>query len=68
MRVSLKRLLFYVIVGVLIFDIYIFYQVQNDFDHRKTNSSEFLVLDWTGNEHIFKEKDLIKCKDFSFDF
>ncbi|CAF4813802.1 unnamed protein product, partial [Rotaria sp. Silwood1] len=28
------------------------------------NSSQFLVLDWTGHQHIFREQDPIKC-DFS---
>ncbi|CAF3733114.1 unnamed protein product [Rotaria socialis] len=28
------------------------------------NSNEFLVLDWTGKQHIFRENDTIKC-DFS---
>ncbi|CAF1140005.1 unnamed protein product [Adineta steineri] len=28
------------------------------------NSNEFLVLDWTGHQHIFREQDPIKC-DFS---
>ncbi len=26
------------------------------------NSNEFLVLDWTGHQHIFREQDPIKCK------
>ena len=26
------------------------------------NGNEFLVLDWTGHQHIFREQDPIKCK------
>jgi predicted SAM-dependent methyltransferase len=26
------------------------------------NSNEFLILDWTGHQHIFREQDPIKCK------
>ena len=26
------------------------------------NNSEFLVLDWTADRHIFQEENLIKCK------
>jgi hypothetical protein len=26
------------------------------------NHNEFLVLDWTANQHIFKEQDPIQCK------
>jgi CRISPR/Cas system-associated endonuclease/helicase Cas3 len=25
------------------------------------NTNEFLVLDWTGHQHIFREQDPIKC-------
>lgn len=64
MRVSLKRLSFYIIIGGLIINIYIFYQFQDDFDDQEVNTNEFLVLDWTGNQHIFKEKRSIKCKIF----
>jgi hypothetical protein len=28
----------------------------------KNKNNEFLVLDWTGNQHIFKEQDTIQCK------
>jgi hypothetical protein len=30
--------------------------------HNLKNSNEFLVLDWTGHQHIFREQDPIKCK------
>ncbi len=28
----------------------------------KVEQNEFWVLDWTGNQHIFREEDPIKCK------
>ena len=68
MRVSLRRLSFCIIAGVLIINIYIGYQFQNDFDLPEVNATEFLVLDWTGKAHIFQEKDSIQCKIFLLDF
>ena len=71
MRISLKRLSIYSILCGLIFNVYLFYRLHDDFgylqlngydfEHRQLNSSDFLVLDWTGKQHIFKEKDPIKC-------
>ncbi len=99
MRTSLKCLVFYLIVGVIIFNLYflgqLYFQHQNSqeneqqqhihlhhhpkdfFDSVKKqdelvdkslynannlkNTNEFLVLDWTGHQHIFREQDPIKC-------
>jgi hypothetical protein len=33
---------------------------------KKKNNNEFLVLDWTANQHIFQEKDPIECKLYLF--
>lgn len=33
----------------------------NETDHRRL-PTEFLVLDWTGNQHIFREPDTIPCE------
>ena len=96
MRPSLKSLLFYMIAGVILLNLYflvqLYYQNQSSeeneqhhqrqsseffSEHRKRdrsidkppekvyplkNSNEFLVLDWTGHQHIFREQDPIKCK------
>ncbi|CAF2134053.1 unnamed protein product [Rotaria magnacalcarata] len=97
MRTSLKCLIFYLIVGVILLNVYILGQLyfshdnthqhqnqhkySNDFfpviekgdalvnqplskANNLKNSNEFLVLDWTGHQHIFREQDPIKC-DFS---
>ncbi|CAF2605706.1 unnamed protein product [Rotaria sp. Silwood2] len=100
MRTSLKCLVFYLIVGVILLNLYFIGQLyfhyennqenkqhQNLHQHSKDffpfidkqgelvnqlsykmndlkNNSEFLVLDWTGHQHIFREQDPIKC-DFS---
>lgn len=98
MRTSLKCLVFYLIVGVILLNLYFLgqlyfhnennqenvqhqnkHQHSNDFlplvpkqdelvnqaSHKINslkNSKEFLVLDWTGHQHIFREQDPIKCK------
>lgn len=100
MRTSLKCLVFYLIVGVILLNLYFLGQLyiqhqdnqeneqhphQRQHQHTKEfidgnkkqdelvdkssfntynlkNSNEFLVLDWTGHQHIFREQDPIKCK------
>jgi hypothetical protein len=99
MRTSLKCLLFYLIVGVILLNLYFLGQLyfqnqtnqENEHQHHQhhhglnelfnginkqdelvdkssknannlKNSNEFLVLDWTGHQHIFREQDPIKCK------
>jgi len=37
-------------------------QQENEGIFEKKYDNEFVVLDWTGNQHIFKEQDPIKCK------
>ncbi|UJR27602.1 hypothetical protein I4U23_008883 [Adineta vaga] len=102
MRTSLKCLVFYLIVGVIVLNLYflgqLYLQHQNNLEdepsqhqhqhqrqHRHDNyenipkqnnlvvdkpsfnlktTNEFLILDWTGHQHIFREQDPIKC-DFS---
>lgn len=105
MRTSLKCLVFYLIIGVIVLNLYflgqLYFQHQNntendqhqqqqqhqheDHHHHQPNphdifheihhqkeesnknpftpkdSNEFLVLDWTGHQHIFREQDPIKC-------
>ena len=99
MRTSLKCLVFYLIVGVILLNLYflgqLYFQHQNNQENEqhqhhhqhgneifngierrdelvdkpiynlKTNN-EFLVLDWTGHQHIFREQDPIKCKSIFF--
>jgi hypothetical protein len=94
MRTSLKCLVFYLIVGVILLNLYFLGQLyfqyptsqeteQHQHQHQHPNeietrddlvdkpvynlktSNEFLVLDWTGHQHIFREQDPIKCK-FTF--
>lgn len=98
MRTSLKCLVFYLIGGVILLNLFLVGQIY--FHHEDTqkiktnedqnqnlndflpviekhdslvnrpstklnnlkNSNEFLVLDWTGQQHIFREQDPIKCK------
>ena len=102
MRTSLKCLVFYLIVGVIVLNLYflgqLYFQHQNNQENEQhqpqpqhqhqhshdlftvikkpdeliaipllnmnnlKNSNEFLVLDWTGHQHIFREEDPIKCK------
>jgi hypothetical protein len=94
MRTSLKCLVFYLIVGVILLNLYflgqLYFQHQNTQENEQhqhqhqhshdlftvikkedevidkpsylKNSNEFLVLDWTGHQHIFREQDPIKCK------
>jgi hypothetical protein len=75
MRKLFRRFLFYFFIAIILFDIYILYQVlveteysnnnfnqENKENFKQKNDNEFLVLDWTGNQHIFKEQDPIKCK------
>lgn len=110
MRTSLKCLVFYLIIGVILLNLYflgqLYFQHQSNTEteqqqqqqqhqhedhhhhqpnphdilheihHRKEepvekpsnnafslkNNNEFLVLDWTGHQHIFREKDPIQCK------
>lgn len=112
MRTSLKCLVFYLIIGVILLNLYflgqLYFQHQTnqeteqqqqqqqqhqhqheDHHHHEPNpndifreinhheepvdkpngnvfslknSNEFLVLDWTGHQHIFREQDPIKCK------
>jgi hypothetical protein len=110
MRTSLKCLVLYLIVGVILLNLYFLVQLylqhqtnqeneqqqqqqgQNEHHHRHhhpnpngffkennkpdesladklsinthnlKNSNEFLILDWTGHQHIFREQDPIKCK------
>lgn len=94
MRTSLKCLVFYLIVGVILLNLYFIgqlyfhyennpesqqHQHQDDFSsinekqdepniqeknimNNQKNSNQFLVLDWTGHQHIFREEDPIKCK------
>ena len=97
MRTSLKSLLFYLIVGVVLLNLYflgeLYFQHQDSPENNKhpqarrpdgffensakhhravdqpsdgqsalKSTHEFLVLDWTGHQHIFREQDPIKCK------
>jgi ABC-type nickel/cobalt efflux system permease component RcnA len=104
MRTSLKCLIFYLIVGVILLNLYFLGQVyfdgqkneeneqhqhqhQHHHHHHHSNefstvinqqdelvdpaafntnnlktTNEFLILDWTGHQHIFQEQDPIKCK------
>ena len=112
MRTSLKCLVFYLIIGVILLNLYflgqLYFQHQttqeteqqqqqqhqhedhhhhqpnpndifreishgegrvdkpNDNTFNLKNSNEFLVLDWTGHQHIFREQDPIKCKYLLF--
>jgi len=97
MRTSLKCLVFYLIVGVILLNLYflgqLYFQHQNNHlnyiddpgeqqeqqsdnvhdklngrrekklkhSNEQNNTNEFLVLDWTGQQHIFREEDPIKC-------
>ena len=109
MRTSLKCLVFYLIIGVILLNLYflgqLYFQHQSNTEndhqqqqqqhqhedhhhhqpnphdifreihHREEerlekpsnnafslkNSNEFLVLDWTGHQHIFREQDPIQC-------
>ena len=101
MRTSLKCLVFYLIVGVILLNLYflgqLYFQHQTSQENEQQqhhhhhhphpkdffkeinqrdevaekpsdntftlkNSNEFLVLDWTGHQHIFREQDPIKCE------
>lgn len=93
MRTSLKCFVFYLILGVILLNLYFLGQlylqnqtnIDNDqqpirvqrkskdfFEEKKDpfippinsdkTKNEFLVLDWTGHQHIFREQDPIKCK------
>jgi len=99
MRTSLKCFVFYLIVGVILLNLYFLGQLylqnqtnvdndqqqiqiqrkSNEFFHKHEhieekskeflvpirsakNKNEFLVLDWTGHQHIFREQDPIQCE------
>lgn len=90
MRTSLKCVVFYLIGGVIILNLYflaqLYFQHQDtleDEQHQQSHlffkdnqvhrprrvqsnrielKNEFIVLDWTGHQHIFREQDPIKCK------
>ena len=90
MRTSLKCIVFYLIGGVIVLNLYFLAQLyfqhqtsledeqhqqshlffKNESPHRPrrvqlnpvTSKNEFIVLDWTGHQHIFREQDPIKCK------
>ena len=85
MRSTIKCLYLYFILGIFLFNLYLFtrffgeqekfngdlfnqqrhFRLFDDVNFVK-NSNEFLILDWTGKQHIFREKDPIKCKFFVY--
>ena len=91
MRTSLKCIVFYLIGGVIVLNLYFLGQLyfqhqtsledeQHQLSHELFNrqqaqrnrrieqtlppKEDFLVLDWTGHQHIFREQDSIKCKQY----
>lgn len=38
------------------------HNASNQLNFYEKKDNEFLVLDWTGRQHIFQEQDPIKCK------
>ena len=96
MRTSLKCCVFYLIIGVILLNLYFLGHVyiqqpgadetkpsdesdnifpkiaqSNHHHHHQVNSivttipkSEFIILDYTGHQHIFRENDPIKCKKY----
>ena len=92
MKTSLKRMIVYLIIGVILLNLYfvseLYFQYENKQDEQKHSNdiysniqknnelvnqptykakhlgsnNEFLILDWTGRQHIFREQDPIKCK------
>lgn len=63
MRRKYKRLFCYTLItGFLLNFVFVCYLLlESEFNIEELHPNELLILDWTGKQHIFREKDPIHC-------
>lgn len=65
MRRLYKYLIYGLLLGTFIFNIYLLLQFRLEEEpvlRYESQQNQFLILDWTAKSHIFREEESIECK------